>query len=371
MERNNHFIYLLSIIWKYRKQLITFNAVVVIVTVVYLLLIPNWYRSQVTVLVEKQSDRLNLAATISEMVPFGLGGFGQNDNVLRYIRLLASRTMSDKVIEEFDLLQEYELELRAEVYSALSENTNFIDNEDGSFSIVTSYEEDAQKAADMANYYFDELVKMVEDIDKKQAGSYRNYVEENYMKRKELQKALGTELKRYQEKTGIFELETQIQSTLNTIASLEFEKIKVEIELEIARSEMQEDNPLLNKYEQAVTIHQEKINRIKASNDYTNIPYSSIPQKGLEYYGMYRDFKIEEKLTEYLALQLEQAKLEESKNTSNLYLLDKAVPADKKFKPGRRSKLILVTMLSVLLSIIAVRLKEYYVFKKPEFDSYL
>jgi len=371
MNQNSQFIYFLSLIWIHKVRLIIANGIVAVLAVIYLLLQPNWYKSAVTVLVETESNTLNLAATISEMVPFGFGGFGQNENILRYLRLLSSRTMSDKVIDQFDLHMVYDIEFRNEVYKALAENTIFVDNEDGSFSIVCMYEEDPHKAADMANYYYLELVEMVDEIDRELAGSYRAFVEHNYEERVQRRAELGVDLKEYQEATGIIEIDAQIRSIVNTIAELEFEKIKAEIELEVLKTGVQVDHPKISQYEQAVVIYQKKINEVKQSNKYTNIAYQSIPEKGQEFLGLLRDYTIEEKLTEYLALQLEQARLEESRNTSNLYLLDEAVPSDKKFRPTRSTKLILTMIFSGLISLLYIRLQDYYQHKKPEFVSYL
>lgn len=371
MNQDSHFIYFLSLIWMNKVKLIAANMIVAILAVIYLLLQPNWYKSSVTVLVENDSNSLNLAATISEMVPFGFGGFGQNENILRYLRLLNSRTMSDKVIDNFDLHTAYDIEFRSEVYNALSENTVFVDNEDGSFTIVCMYEEDPVKAAEMANFYYRELVEKVAEIDRELAGSYREFVEHNYDERVQVRSDLGEQMKSYQESTGIIEINAQIKSVVNTIAELEFEKIKAEIELEVLKKGVQADHPKITQFEQAVAIYQQKINQVKRSNQYTNIAYQSIPEQGLEYLGLLRDYKIEEKLTEYLALQLEQAKLEESRNTSNLFLLDEAVPSDKKFRPTRSTKLILIMIFSGSFSLIIIRVREYYKLKKPEFDSYL
>ena len=48
----------------------------------------------------KQGNQLNITSAAMSNMGFG-GIFGQNEETLRYIRYLSSRTIADKVIEEF------------------------------------------------------------------------------------------------------------------------------------------------------------------------------------------------------------------------------------------------------------------------------
>lgn len=361
------FIDFIMTLWENKWKIIIFNFLIGIITVIYLLLQPNYFRSTVTVLVEDKNEGLNLSSVISQMVPMGLGGLGQNENILKYIRILNSRNMSDKVITKFNLIEEYELELMAEVYSELVENVSFVDNEDGSFSIHCSYKENPQAAADMANYYYEALLVEMEKIDFEQASFYRKYVEKSFKDRKKILFKKENDLKLFQEKSLLLSAEEQISASIQILSELELEKLKSEIQRDVLLHEYSSNNPMVQNYVVMVEVQQKKINEYKTSNNYSNVGYDELPKKAMEFNNYYRDFLIEEKLTEYLALQLEQAKLEESKKLSNLYLLDKAVAADKKYKPKRLGKLILISGFFLILTLIYYRMRSYFY---QEFVSY-
>ena len=104
----------------------------------------------------------------------------------------------------------------------------------------------------------------------------------------------------------------------------------------------------------------------KKYNEYTEnnsieslIPnFSTIPDLQLQLVKMQRQMEYYTKLIEYLGPLYEQQKFEEAKNIPTLQILDKAVTPDLKAKPKRATIVIIVFILSFIISVSYVIIKE-------------
>ncbi|MDZ7822441.1 MAG: Wzz/FepE/Etk N-terminal domain-containing protein [Candidatus Marinimicrobia bacterium] len=349
---------LFRLIKKYFRQLVIVNAIVGVLAAVVLLLLPEWYRSTAVVMVEKPGDQLNIgSAAMSNM---GLIGgdfaFNSNEEVLRYIRYLSSRRIADRVIERFDLMERWDKKFRADVYKKLNEDVVFVNNEDGSISITCKYKEDPELAADIANYYVDQLMAMINAFE----DQYRDYVEEAYHKQYRRLYYLEEEFASFQAKTGIYDLENQSELTFQALTELEIKKMQTEIRRDLLKRDLEPTDPRLLAAERELDIYDKKISTYKNSNDYSNVPVNKLSEQGIDYLRIYRELTIQEKIVQFLSMEYEQAKLDKQKKEVKLNIIDRAAPSDRKFKPKRASSLIIILLISGLLSLIAFNFKESY-----------
>ena len=70
------------------------------------------------------------------------------------------------------------------------------------------------------------------------------------------------------------------------------------------------------------------------------INFELAPEIGIEYFRLFREIELQAKILEFLLPQYEQAKISESREKGDLYILDAASVPEKKFKP-KRSFLVL------------------------------
>ena len=338
-------------------KLVIINAIVAAIAVVVLLLLPNWYRSTAVVISEDQQNQLNVvSAGLSNLGFTGGGFFGRNDETLRYIRYLKSRTITDKVIEEFDLMNEWNMKTKAEVYKKLNEDVSFIDNEDASISISCVYKEDPQKAADIANYYVKELMNMI----KKFENNYRDFVEKTYNKQNDKLYNIEASFSAFQKQTGIYNLEKQSEFAFQALTQLEVQKLQIEIQRDVFKKSLNATDPRLKELDYQIQMYENKITDYRQSNKYSNIPVDKLSEQGIEFLRQYRDLMVQEQIVQFLSLEYEQAKLSDQKEEVKLNIIDHAVPADRKYKPKRASSLIIIIMMSGLLSLIALNFKDTY-----------
>lgn len=347
---------IVQLIQKYFWKLVIVNAIVGVIAVVILLVIPEWYRSTAVIISEEQSNQLNVTSVALSNMGFAGGLFGQNEETLRYLRYLNSRTIADNVIEKFDLMTLWEKETKTKTYEKLRDDVSFVDNEDGSISISVIYKKDPQMAADIANFYVSELMKMI----KKFESNYKNYVEEVYRDQDKKLYDLEDDFAEFQKRTGIFNLEKQTELAFQALTELEVKKLQLEIQRDIYIKTSQDSDPRISELKSQIEMFTNKINDYKATDSYSNIPVDKLSEQGMEYLRKYRDVMVQEQIVQFLAVEYEQTKLASQKDESKINVIDYAVPADMKYKPKRASSLILILLASGILSLIGVNIKETY-----------
>jgi oligosaccharide repeat unit polymerase len=88
------------------------------------------------------------------------------------------------------------------------------------------------------------------------------------------------------------------------------------------------------------------------------VPFSEVPDLGMEYLRRYRDVEIQYKILQFITPMYEQAKVEEKRQTPSVIVLDKAAPAERKSKPKASLWGLIGLVVSLLLSILIIFLME-------------
>lgn len=352
---------IIELIYDNFRKLLIINLSIILATLIYLLFFTTpIYRSSATVVVQNDNQPGSaLLSTVSDMLPIGLG-IGGGTDIDKYIAFGNSRRIKDAIIDEFNLMEKWEIEFRDDAYRRLSNDLNVFNNDDGTFSISMVYSEEPRMASEIANFAYKELYNLAVEVAQNQAKEYREYTENNYHYWELKLEKDENALKSYQDSTNILELEEQTKIALNSIAELESQRLSAQIELDLIKGSLAPDHPDIDVKKRFITVLAEKIDTLNTTNKYGNLPVSDIPESALGFLRKLRDVKVGQKINEFLAMQLEQAKLDEHKNSANLYLLDEARPADRKFKPNRLSFLIVITFLGFIGSILFFKLKDWY-----------
>lgn len=363
LETQNNAIFFLRLVISNWKLLLGIYALVGVVTVVILLVIPKWYKSDATIVILDE-NKTSLSSLMSEFSSFGLN-IGGGGDVSTYIEYLHTNKMYDRLNEKFDLAQVYEAEYREEVYEAIFENLKVADNENKTFTVSYLYKEDPEKATEIVDFLFQELNKIALEVDKAEASNFRTYIEKYYRDTQNKLNADEDSLARFQSRTGILDLQSQLDVTISGLAELEKERISLEIERNYVEEAFQ--NPSrINEIESRIKAITDKIDQLKKTQNNTFVALDHIPEQAADFLRLRRDILVGEKVGEFLRLQYEQALLDEQKISSNLYLVDPPKTPEKRYKPQRTKILIIVMFFTVLLSLLYIRIEWFYLSNKQE-----
>jgi tyrosine-protein kinase Etk/Wzc len=84
----------------------------------------------------------------------------------------------------------------------------------------------------------------------------------------------------------------------------------------------------------------------------------NVPEQSVTYLRLYREFTVQQRLYEVLLPILEQARIEEARNTPTLLILDEAIVPEKASKPSKRIIVGVFFIFSLLVSVTVAWLQE-------------
>ncbi|MFQ5797953.1 MAG: Wzz/FepE/Etk N-terminal domain-containing protein [Bacteroidota bacterium] len=196
-----------------RRRLIIINTVTVgVLATIVSFLLPKWYESKASVLPPKGTDLLGglagIASIAKEFAPIRnipiLGGDGDAYN---YLAILNSRTAMERVVQNFDLINVYEISDSSmeKTLEALEDNVDFEIEKEGNI-VISVVDKDPQRAADMANYFVEVLNEISIELNSQEAQSNREFIEQRYFKNLEDLKTAEGDLQAFQKKYGVYSL---------------------------------------------------------------------------------------------------------------------------------------------------------------------
>jgi uncharacterized protein involved in exopolysaccharide biosynthesis len=276
--------------------------------------------------------------------------------------MLKSRTIADAIVERFALKELHGAKYLVDARNELARRTQISALRDG-IVVVEVDDEDPKRAATLANAYTEELEKLSLSLAITEASQRRLFFEKRLMSEKQSLAQAESELKKYQEQSGLVAPQGQAQLTISASAALRAQISAKEVQLAATRAFATENNPDSKRIQQELLALRTELRRMdRDANQGKGDVYVSLGQAAegaLEYVQRVREVKYHETLYELLARQYEGARIDEAKDAALVQVLDRAVPPERKSKPRRTQIILLVGVSSVLLALLCVVLVEY------------
>ena len=220
-----------------------------------------------------------------------------------------------------------------------------------------------QRAADIANAFVELLDRYNRESSVAQAKRTSEYVRSCLDESRQRMEKAALDLRRFQEEHSTVELTEQIRVTVEAIAGLESQRAQLEIQKGVLRNytrpgqmRVQEIDANLREIQSKIDrLHGRDMDNLALPEDMTAgsvlLPLSRIPGLGLQLADLTREVVVQEKVYEFLTSQLEEARIQESRDLQTIRFLDEAVPPLKKSRPKRSLIVILTVLLAFLFSI--------------------
>jgi len=361
------------VIYKWRKFILINVFVLTFVAVIVALLLPVQYKATATVIAPQRSDIFGglggvITQSIREFAPFLRGLGGNQPPLFTYLAILNSRTAMEKVVERFNLIKVYDIKDSSmeKAIKKLRGNTDFEIDENGVL-VINVYDEDKKRAADMANYFVEVLNEINIRLNTEEARNRRLLIERRYLQNLADLKSAEDTLKKFQQKYGIYYLPEQTKAAVTAAAELEAQIIAEEVKLGILRRQLGEDAPEVKLAKIQIEEMRKRLNQMKEGNDKIKdemslfVPFKDVPELGLQYLRLYRDYEIQSKLLEFILPLYEQAKIEEQRDVPVVQVLDRAVPPEKKARPFRTLIVVSVFASAFLFLTLLVLIIEFII----------
>lgn len=343
---------------KHKKLAVGLPVVAGILAVIYALILPEIYTSTTKILPPQyQSASSGILAQLG-----AFGGLAGGVTTLKnpndvYIAMLKSRTVADNLIQRFDLMKASKAKYPSEVREALARVTNITLGKDGVITIDVD-DKDPKRAAELANAYVDELYKLTNVLAVTEASQRRLFFERQFVQAKDsLARAEGAARQALQ-KGGLVQVEGQSRAMIENTARLRGQITVKEVQIGAMRTFATAQNPELVVAQKELEAMKQELARLEGTGSATVLEDSKIDSRGMDSVRLLRNVKYYETIYELLAKQYELAKLDESKDSGTLQVLDKAMEPDMRSKPKRTQLVLLWTFVALGAGILLAFMNE-------------
>ena len=352
---------LLLVLARHKKKIIFIPLLAGVIAAAYAMQIPPTYTATIKLSVPSQSQPSAAAALLGQLGPLagGLGTSGAKNNTELFLTILKGRTVSDKIIKEFDLIQHYKLEGNPKKQNSASKLlATRVNGKVGRLDGVITWsviDTDPQMAAKMAAAFTKELEAIIQGLAVTEASQRRIFLEKQLRKCRDDLSAAEVLFRQMQETTGIIKLDEQGTAIIKAIATLQTQIIEKEVELGTLRLAATDKNPEVARIQQAIAGMRTQLGKLENSN--TNNPSvmlatSKVPQAGLDYLRAMRELKYQETIYEIIARQYEVARADEAKDAPVIQVIETPIPPEERTAPKRTQIVMMATIAAAFFSVV-------------------
>jgi uncharacterized protein involved in exopolysaccharide biosynthesis len=356
-----------NLLWDRRRLLAKVTAVALILSAAIAFLTPKRYESIARLMPPEQpSSGIAMLAALAGHSSGGLAGLGSLAGLLGgrtssalFIDLLHSRTISDHIIDRFNLQHVYRKRYRIDTVKYLGRHTTVVDDKKSGVITITFSDTDRWRAQAITQAYLEELNNMVTHANTSSARREREFIEKRLVSvQAELQgaeKALG----QFSSSNVTLDIKEQTHAMVDAAAKLQAELIVGQSELDSLQQIYGEGNVRVRAARARIGVLKSELTKMSGSaspegsdqsGEASSELYPSlrqIPRLAVPYADLYRRVKIQETVFELLSQQYEMSRIEEAKDTPVVAVIDQPLVAEKKSFPPRLLVILLLTMLAV------------------------
>ena len=328
-------------LWKY-KWLLSISALVAGVGVyIYAYMQPEYFKSSINCVPPKtdQSALGNMLGGMgSALKDFGLTklGGGKGDSY-EFIVLLFSRSIRDSMIHKFDLVNEYELQGKRFqlVRDEFDDNIDIELHPEGNYEI-SIWSRDPNKSVVMCSTFVAMANELANRVARDEAARATLYLERRIKSMDSSIAALGAQMNVYSKEYLLLSPEEQAKSSAGALSDLKASLLKQESILGLIEQTYGKDDPQAKTQRALVQELQRQMQAAQSQPGFAgNFAITDAAGLGAGYMKLYAEMEAMLKVKAFLTPTLEQARLDQHRNTTSLLIVDEPVPAEKRDRPKR------------------------------------
>ncbi len=353
----------LALLLRHKIFLLITTIVIAGIALGVTLTLPNWYDATVNFVPPSNNQSGvsgmlgNVSSALKDIGLTKLGG--KSSESYSYIVILQSRSFLDSLITRFDLAKDYNIpdSMRDEIRTVLKSNMEVSYMPDGNYTMTFS-STNPNKAADMANTALTIANSISRSIQMQEASANRVYMEQRLQNTEEVLNRIGDSLQKFSKKNLVFSPVDQAKALTSALADLKAAAIKQEIVVQTYKNSYGEDDPATKLQQKTLEDIRGQVNKAQNEPGFGgNFSMRDAMDVGIPYMRLYTEFEAMSKVKGFLMPMLEQARLDEFKQTPLMYVLDKAIAPNKKSKPKRSLIVGGAALGALLLSSLFVLLR--------------
>jgi uncharacterized protein involved in exopolysaccharide biosynthesis len=342
----------LRVLWESRRLLLAAVLLGALASLGIALLIPSRYEATAQLMPPDGQSGSGMA--MLSALAGRAGGMGdvagdllgvKNSGAL-FVGILESRTVKDRLVEQFDLRRRYHAAEMEDARAALTAHARITEDHKSGIIAVTVADHDPRFAEAIAQAYVNELDLLVEQVSTSSARRERIFLEERLRAVKQDLDSAAQKFSIFASKNTAIDIPAQSKAMVEAAATLEGQLIAAEAELHGLEAMYTDENFRVRSLRARVTELRAQLGKMGGESGTSAAPSSEtdaslypamrqLPLLGVTYADLFRQTKIEETVYELLTQQYELAKVEEAKEVPSVKVLDAAVVPTKKSFPPR------------------------------------
>jgi len=342
----------LRTLWSGRRFLIRCSLIGLAIASLAAFLIPKQFESTAQLMPpdSQSSSSLALLAALS-----GSGGLGMlagdvlgiKSTGALFVGVLRSRTVEDRIVNQFDLKKVYRTSLQLTARQRLAECTAITEDRKSGIITITVTDHDPHRAAAIAGAYVEELNTLIAQLSTSSAHRERIFLEDRLNVVKQDLEGAEKDFSYFASNKGAIDITEQAKAMVEAAATLEGELIAAQSELEGLKQIYTQQNVRVRSTQARIDELRQQLRKLAGKADDTvrdgvekasDAPYPTLrqlPILGVPYADKLRRLKVEEAVFETLTKQYELAKVEEAKEVPSVKELDAPIVPEHKSYPPR------------------------------------
>ncbi|MBI1797645.1 MAG: hypothetical protein HYR74_11430 [Candidatus Eisenbacteria bacterium] len=301
-----------------RGPLALFVGTVAVAAVVISLFLPKWYAAQCTLLPPAEGgDALGLMGAMIENKTLGrLGLFSSTTPSDIYVEILRSRTLRESLVRAFDLQRLYRQKMMDNALKELDQHVKVGVSPVGVVTVAVE-DRDPKRAADMANHLIEDLDRFNLESVNTRAKRTRIFLEQRLVEARERLTHAESTVTAYEQRNKVVASSDAIGGMADVISR--------KMNLEVTRSYM-------SSYTRPGSAG---LTQVDAEINAVNHEISKLPTLKQEGARLALDAEIQRRLFTLLTTEYEEMRIQETRDTPTITVLDPARPPDLRSRPRR------------------------------------
>ncbi len=352
------------ILWENRRTLVRAFICGAVLSLLFAISLPKSYEATAKLMPPESSSGggAALLAALSSRGAGMIGGLagdllGVKGNGPVFVEILESRTVADRLIDEFQLTRDYQTTKIEYTRKQLELHTKISEDHKSGVITITVTDHTPSQAAAMAQAYVTQLDYLVSQLSTSSARRERIFLEERLKTVKGDLDNAATQFSEFASKNTAIDIPAQGRAMVEAAAVLQGQLIAAEAEASGLEKIYTVNNIRVRALQARIGELREQLQKLGGSNSPNDVKndnslYPSIrklPLLGVTYADLYRRTKIEETVYELLTQQYELAKVQEAKEIPSVKVLDTAVVPTVKTSPHR----VWITLVGTFLIVCA------------------
>ncbi len=333
--------YALTLIARHKYYILGAGVLAMIVSAIVSLQMPNYYTAQVSAVPPRKTNNALDAAVSSvssTLREFGLSKLGgKHSEGYDLIVLMQSRQVKDTIIKRYNLAQVYDLPdtaaylIRDEFEANLTVNVE----PEGNYTLTVD-DPDPKRAAAIANDMIALTNQLSQQLDKRETQViYKQFENRIASTDREINETRDS-LSHYSRESKIFSPLDQVKVAAQALGEMKANIMKQEIVLSYMEQSYGKDDPMSVRQRDVLKEMQNKLSQSESGTGLLGgVSIADAPRAAVPYMHFYSQLEALLKIKAFLAPSFEQVKLDLTKESPSLYVLDEAIAPQKKSRPKR------------------------------------